>query len=213
MVKFLIIRHGYSLSNKDGTFTGQLDIELSQEGYKQAELVSDYLIKNYKIDKIYSSDLSRARFTIKKVSDTLDIPIILSKELREGFCGQWEGLTVDVIKEKFDKDYASWIENKPFAHPTGGESIEQIGERALKKLIDIAKVNDNKTVLIATHGGVIKAMQRIWLNLPTERLSEIEWVTNASLTEVDYQDGKFTIVKAGVCDYLGDMCTAMPKGI
>ena len=48
MVKFLIVRHGFSLSNKDGTFTGQLDIGLSSEGIMQAQAVCKYLLENYK---------------------------------------------------------------------------------------------------------------------------------------------------------------------
>lgn len=213
MVKFLIVRHGYSLSNKGGTFTGQLDIGLSEEGLKQAKLVSDYVLKNHKVDKIYSSDLSRAVDTIKAVAEKTGLEICPLKEFREAFCGEWEGLTVDVIKERYKEDYEGWINGKANAHPTGGESIEQIGERALKKITEIAKESEGKTVLIATHGGVIKAMQRIWLKLPTEKLVEVPWVTNASLSIVNYENGEFTIVKMGEDSYLGDMRTAMPKGI
>ena len=57
MVKFLIIRHGYSITNKAKKFTGQMDAPLDDIGFEQAKSVGKYISENYKIDKIYSKDL------------------------------------------------------------------------------------------------------------------------------------------------------------
>ena len=80
--KIIIIRHGFSETNKSKKFTGQMDIGLSDVGKKQAELVSSYLYDNYKIDKIYSSDLSRAVNTIKPLADKLGTSVVTNKGLR-----------------------------------------------------------------------------------------------------------------------------------
>ena len=56
----LFIRHGQSMANVSGVFAGQLDVSLSELGRKQAEELKEYLLSKYKIDAIYSSDLSRA---------------------------------------------------------------------------------------------------------------------------------------------------------
>ena len=54
-----ILRHGESVSNRTGTFTGSNEVDLSELGYNQAEIAGEYL-KDKGIDFIYSSPLSRA---------------------------------------------------------------------------------------------------------------------------------------------------------
>ena len=76
MVTFLIVRHGFSASNVQATFTGQLDAPLIEKGFLQAEVVSKYIYDNYKVDAIYSSDLSRAVDTITPLSKACNLPII-----------------------------------------------------------------------------------------------------------------------------------------
>ena len=70
MVKFIIVRHGYSVFNKERRFTGHVDAPLDERGIEQAKRNAEYVIANYKIDCIYSSDLSRAYHTVKPIADT-----------------------------------------------------------------------------------------------------------------------------------------------
>lgn len=214
MVRFLIVRHGFSLSNKDGTFTGQLDIGLSSEGVFQSQAVCKYLLENYKIDAVYSSDLSRAVDTVKGVADALNLPVILDKGLREFYCGKWEGQTVKRVEELYPEDISRWRDKREFddAGATGGETRAELRERAIRSLVDIASKNDGKTVVIATHGGTIKVMQKAWED-PLNLLEGSGWPTNASTTVVDYKDGVFTLKVNGYDEYLGNVKTEMPKGI
>ena len=57
MTTFILTRHGQSTANVTTLFAGQLDPKLTELGAKQAEKMSDWITQNYKIDKIYSSDL------------------------------------------------------------------------------------------------------------------------------------------------------------
>ena len=79
MVRFVIVRHGLSIYNKERKFTGQSDIPLDEIGFEQAQNTANYILKNYKIDKIYSSDskkienkinLNIEKFTEAFVSET-----------------------------------------------------------------------------------------------------------------------------------------------
>ena len=47
MTKFIVVRHGNSLSNIDKTFTGHIDAPLSDVGLEQAKRVSKYIFENY----------------------------------------------------------------------------------------------------------------------------------------------------------------------
>ena len=60
MTKFILIRHGNSMANTLRNFAGHTDAELSPVGEKQIKLTAEYVAKNYKVDKIYASDLKRA---------------------------------------------------------------------------------------------------------------------------------------------------------
>ncbi|MBE5750142.1 MAG: histidine phosphatase family protein [Clostridiales bacterium] len=212
MVKFLIVRHGFSLSNKDGTFTGQLDIGLSKVGKLQAKAVSNYLLENYKIDAVYSSDLSRAVDTVKGVADALGLSVVTDARLREYYCGKWEGLTVAQVEELYLDDLNKWrTDNGGDVGPTDGETRDQIRDRSVAALKEIAEKNQGKTVVVATHGGTIKAMQEVWKD-PLNLLNE-SWATNASTSVVEFDGTDFIVSLNGYDEYLGRDKTEMPKGI
>lgn len=211
MITYLLIRHGQSASNAAATLTGQLDIPLTDVGLKQGELASEYINKNYKVDAIYSSDLSRAYATALPLSKLTGIPVIKEKAFREMNCGEWQGVKVASLVE--NQVYLRWKDHDPNANPPKGESFLQTQKRAVDKLNQISKENDGKTIAIAAHGGVIKTLTAFFLDLPINEWSEkLPYVSNASVTKVIYQNGKYTLIDT-VDDYLGGLKTEMPKGI
>ncbi len=212
MVKILVVRHGFSQSNLDGTFTGHLDAPLTDLGLKQGKLVSEYIYKNYKIDAIYSSDLTRAVSTIKPLADKLNMPIKTSKNLREIYGGVWEGKTIAKIKELYGDDYSKWHSYAEDMRATGGESMAEVMQRAKNALYEIAKENDGKTVVVATHGGLIKGLQGELMGISIKALKDVEFLCNASIMEIEF-DGEFKIVNRCISHYLGEMLTEMTKGV
>ena len=108
MTKILIVRHGNSLSNIAKTFTGHIDSPLSETGKMQAEKASEFIFQNYKVDKIYSSDLSRAIDTVKPLANKLNLAITLEEGLREIYGGNWEGVELSRLEELFYDDYLVW---------------------------------------------------------------------------------------------------------
>ncbi len=213
MVKFLVVRHGFSVSNKDKTFTGHDDIDLSELGYVQAELVSDYILKNLHVDEIYSSDLCRAYHTIEKVAKVLKKEIKMDADLRELYCGKWQGVAVFKVAELYPEDYKHWQTFDSKIKPTGGESMLELRERANRAFERMAKENEGKTVLVATHGGVIRMMQTLWNNVPDDKWSEMGWTTNASITTVIYDGNERKVIKESFDDFLGNIKTEVPKGM
>ena len=96
MVKFIIARHWFSVFNKEKRFSGQFDVELNEVGLKQAKEIADFVFKNFKIDKIYSSDLKRAKTTAELLSPALNLPAIYDKYFREIDVGKWQTLTFEL---------------------------------------------------------------------------------------------------------------------
>ncbi|MBR5633183.1 MAG: histidine phosphatase family protein, partial [Clostridia bacterium] len=92
MVRFIIVRHGFSAGNKGGYFSGQLDLPLDGNGILQGQMTSDYVSRSFTVDAVYSSDLSRAADTVRPLCDAIGIPLITTPELRELHVGLWQGM-------------------------------------------------------------------------------------------------------------------------
>ncbi|MBO5439180.1 MAG: histidine phosphatase family protein [Clostridia bacterium] len=205
MTKFIIVRHGQSKANESGYLVGCTEAPLSKLGEKQAKAVSEYILKSYKVDVIYSSPLSRACNTVKGVADALNLPIITENELREFNFGEWEGLTHEEIKNNFDNGYSKWASDPGVFIPHGGESMTQLQSRVVKKLKEIGKNEDGKTVLIGSHSSVIRALQCYIQGLPLTKMKNTPWVVNGSLAEINFDGENFFIFKYGFDGHLIDL--------
>lgn len=203
MTKFVILRHGFSIYNKLHKFTGQSDIPLDEIGVKQAELAGKYITENYNIESICSSDLKRAFDTAKPVADKLGLSIETRQDLRELDVGQWQDIDISYVKEHFVEDYNNY-KNTPHISKCGidGENYAELTDRAVKAFAEMAAKNDGKTVLVTTHGGLIKALSCVWQDYDIEKIATFKIVNNASITEVDYDNGKAVFIKMGFDDYL-----------
>lgn len=208
MIKFIFLRHGESETNRTKKFTGQLDVNLTDVGKRQAEIAGAYILQNFKIDALYSSDLSRAIETITPVANALNLPVNKDKRLREFNLGKWTGLYIADVKLKYKTDFENY---KNGGLSTCGESIFDVQRRAYDFVLEIAKSNQDKTVLIATHGGVIRALLMKWLNYNGADLYKIPIVSNNSITIVNYENEKFFIEEVSFDRYLDEMKTAQDK--
>lgn len=198
-----LIRHGESLGNKARTYLGHTDLDLSEKGYMQAKCASEYIINNLKIDKIYSSDLIRAYNTVLPVAKTLKLEIATDKDLREIYAGYWENQKYEYLMEKYADTYNLWLTDIGNAKCDGGESVKDLQKRFMNKLEEIAKSNPEKNVLIGTHATPIRITNCTVSGLPLSEMHNIPWAYNASITHLEYKDGKFSLIDYGKSSYLG----------
>lgn len=205
MVRFLFLRHGYSVTNKSQTFTGQLDAPLDAIGFAQAERAAEYIAANYHIDAIYSSDLCRAMDTARPLAERLQLAIREDEGFREIDVGEWMGVAYEKIHPTEDyKRLAADAWQVPYSKT--GESMRQVAVRATAALSRIAKAHEGETVLIALHGGTLKALLYAWQGAKGP-MESIPVVSNASVTVVEYADGQATVTLLGEAGYLQDLKT------
>lgn len=213
MTKLLIIRHGQSQANLDATFVGHTDSPLSDLGKRQADVTADYIVSNYPVDAVYASDLERAFYTGKAVSDRLGLPITAEPGMREIFAGDWEQVKFDTLAEQYGEPYQLWLKDIGLAQCPNGESTADLQNRIVATLRKIAEANDGKTVVVATHATPIRTFMHHCSGLPLSEMKDIPWVSNASVTTVHYENGAFSIVTPGYDAHLGYMRTALPKNV
>ena len=210
--RLILVRHGFSVSNDQKYFTGNMDIPLTEIGRMQAEKCAQHL-KNTSVDFIYASDLSRAMDTAKPISDALHLPVQPEPALREIFAGEWESVPFTELEKRFSDSYRTWKENIGLAVCDGGESVRAFSERIIKGVTEIAERHAGKTVVIATHATPIRVLSTLASGLPMDRMSEIPWVKNASISVFEYENGVFSIIEKDFTGHLGDLKTALPKNV
>ena len=206
MTKLILIRHGESLGNAVRQLLGHTDRDLSPLGYRQAEAAAEAL-KNEKIDAIYSSDLIRAYNTAVPHARLRGIDIIPSRKLREVMLGKWEGrFAVDVIEEYGDVYEKDWLGGFGTFRFPGGESTREGGLRFYEECLRIAEENEGKTILITSHAAVIRAFFSLVLEIPPEEVaSSLPFPSNASYSEVFFENGRFKSGKYSVDEHLKDV--------
>lgn len=213
MTKLLIIRHGQSQANLDGVFVGHVNSPLSDLGKQQAELTANYIVSNYHVDAVYASDLDRAFYTGKRVADLLGLPITADRQLREIFAGDWEQVKFDDLAEHYGEPYQIWLKDIGRAICPNGESVAQLQERFVSALRRIARKNDGKTVVIGTHATPIRTLMTHCAGCDITQMKDIPWVSNASVTIVEFENDTFRIVTPGYDKHLGELRTALPKNV
>lgn len=210
MTTVILLRHGESVANSRGIIAAQLDMPLSDVGRQQAKLAAKYIAENYRIDKIYSSDLSRAYDTASAVAEKLNMEIIKTKALREIYAGIWEGMKYTDIAVKYAEDYKIWLEDIGRSRPTGGESAEELGIRIMSELNRIADENEGKTILAVTHATVIRAAQTIIEYSSIEKMQGCDFVSNASVNIFVRENDKWEVFVTSIDEYLSDLKTDFP---
>ena len=210
MTKFLIIRHGQSTANLEERYAGWYDAPLTELGRKQAAITTDYILKNYHVDAVYSSDLIRAVETVKEIAARANVLLVKEKALREIDGGEWEEKRVEEIAREYPEQAYLWKTDIGKARPTGGESCAELQVRIDSARRKIAAENDGKTVVVASHGGAIRTMQCLFENVPIEDMRKVPWTPNASVSEVNYENGKYTPVRLGYTGHLGTLITEIP---
>lgn len=152
----LLIRHGETEWNKMGKFQGGTDIPLADDGIRQAKLLRDRI--NGEFDYIYTSPLSRALETARIVASKSKSRVIIAPEIREINFGEWEGLTIKGIAEKYPEVFEDWKTSKIEGSFIGGDlSIHNASSRSTKCIMDIVNKHKGKRIVIIAHGGIIKA--------------------------------------------------------
>lgn len=105
MIKLVLVRHGQSMWNLENRFTGWTDVELSEQGIKEAKEAGKVLKEEgFNFDVAYTSVLKRANDTLKYILEELgeeNIPVKKSWRLNERHYGALQGLNKDETKEKY----------------------------------------------------------------------------------------------------------------
>lgn len=145
-----MVRHGQTDWNKKRVMQGLTDVPLNEEGINQA-LNAKEKLKDVNFDICFSSPLKRAKKTAKIIIDG-KCKIIEDNLLLERSMGSLEKKPYDLYKSLRYWDY------ELNSNEYGVESIKDLFKRAQKFLDKIKNKCGDKTILVVSHGALIRAL-------------------------------------------------------
>jgi len=152
------VRHGESEANAAHRFSGRSDSPLTVRGHEQALAVAEAL-RDIRVDRIIATPLSRSLDTALVIARERRMPVYVERELIEIDVGERTGATFDEVRGLPD-----WKDDGFVAWP-GGETLEQVLERALRAVRRIARETPEGTVLVIGHGGVTRILVSHFLGI------------------------------------------------
>jgi len=199
-MRLLAIRHGETAWSRERRFAGSRDIPLTADGRRQCTALVQALAGS-PIAAIYASPLVRARESAEPLATAQRLPLVFEPDFREMCFGEWEGLTRDEVSLRFPDDYAMWSATpERFAHP-GGETLTAVADRVARALDSLRARHDKETVVLVSHGIVIRLLVLAALGLGPERLWSIE-ASPAGISEIEYRDDWVTVHRVNTLAHL-----------
>lgn len=155
MLQYLV-RHGQSVSNREGRVQGRADVPLSPVGLRQAAAMAGWARTLPQVDEVWSSPLVRARETAGPIAAALGLSVRIADALAELDAGIFQGHLWSELEARFPEDVARWRSgDAEFAIP-GGESRAQLAARGRGVLESLAARSAGSIVVVA-HGGILTA--------------------------------------------------------
>jgi probable phosphoglycerate mutase len=151
--RLILARHGEAayettpLRNSGGSLTAL--------GRTQARELGER-VASERVAGVFSSDQARAVQTAELAAAVLGLPVTVREHLQEFAVGDFLGRSSD--ESVFDPTVASWLAGDLAAGVPGGETGDEVADRVLGVLDDVADQFRGETVLVVSHGGVILAL-------------------------------------------------------
>jgi 2,3-bisphosphoglycerate-dependent phosphoglycerate mutase len=199
--KLVLCRHGQSIWNLENRFTGWTDVDLTEQGRKEAAEAGRTLAKlGYRFDVAYTSVLKRAIRTLWLILDEMDlmwIPVERHWRLNERHYGALQGLNKAETAAKHGEDQVKiWrrsydipppvLEDSDERHPRHDPRYRTIpelpGTESLKDTLarvlplwqdDIApRLLRGENVLVAAHGNSLRAIVKMLDGMSEQEILE-----------------------------------------
>lgn len=178
MSYLILTRHGESEWNAKSLWTGWTDVDLTEKGRSQARQAAEVL-KDFKIDLCFTSDLKRARQTWEEMSKVLNLENLSVKNyqaLKERDYGDLTGKNKWKIKEEYgEEQFQKWRRGWD-TPPPNGESLKDVYDRVIpcysQEISPLLK--SGKNIIIVAHGNSLRSLVKHLENIPDSEIANLE---------------------------------------
>ena len=182
-----LLRHGKTVREEPWRFLGQRDAPLSDAGREQMRCWREEL-SGLDFAGAWCSDLARCRESAGLVLAGRGLEVRPVAGLREISLGEWDGLSVDEVRQRYPGLYEARGADIAGFRPPGGECFAGLSERTRRAFEDILREAallqprlaegpreaqpgaGEANILLVAHAGVNRALICGLLGIPLERL-------------------------------------------
>lgn len=201
-MKIILIRHVETEGNVLKRFNGVSESPMTPRGNEMEKILLNVIKKlnnEIHIDKIYTSETSRAFITAEKISLNLNIPLIKESNLKEFNFGIFEGLTFKEAENLNSKILYKWLNNYLFEELPQGDSFFNKTLK-IKNWLDTLISNNKNNIIIFSHGATIRSIICSLLDLPIESSWHFK-IELGNLAIIDYNNKFGRLEKLNLIDY------------
>ncbi len=205
-----LIRHGEVEERYHKVFGGsRIDMELSPLGLRQADALERWLGET-RIDAVYASPMLRVQQTMAPLLARRGLAPVVMEDLREVDFGDWTGYRWEGVQEHFGISAFDWLEILETTGIANGESARALRERVRPCLLQVLNENPHRTAAIVCHGGIIRVILSLLLDLPLTRMAHFN-IEYGSVTVVEIQPEKKHAIELELLNF--QPLTALAQGL
>ena len=186
--RLFLLRHGEVEERYHRVFGGRIDMDLSPRGHEQARALAGFL-RRRPIDAIFASPMRRAQQTLAPLASHCPKPAIDRPEFREVDFGDWTGLTWEQVHARYQISAFDWLEQIERGAIANAETGAEFRARVEPALRQIVREHAGQSVAVVCHGGVIRMMLSILLDLALPKMAAFE-IDYASVSQVEHHERK-----------------------
>lgn len=187
-----LIRHGEVEGAGTRRYNGHADVPLSHRGLAQYESMRERLADKG-ISACYSSDLSRCAVGAGIIGSRLGLKPVFLQNLRELDIGVWEGKSWTELQSEYPVEFQSRLADIVNYRVPRGENLNDLHNRVMPVIREIAKRHRGENVLVVAHGGANRVVLLDAIGAPLSSLFNIDQ-DYCCLNIIDYfTDGKAVV--------------------
>lgn len=195
MTRLVIVRHAEAVGNATQRFHGWTDSPITERGGEQARLLADRLTTE-RFDAVVSSPMRRTRMTVQPFLEASGLTASFDEALKEINGGDFEDVPFGELGTRFPEAFDTWEHRPHLAQLPNGENMTGFRDRVVGALGRIAEAHPDRTVLVVTHGTVIRIWTWLMTGLPFHDVHRIPWCVNTAVTRAEYRSGTFRLTGA-----------------
>jgi broad specificity phosphatase PhoE len=182
-IRLFLVRHAEVEARYHRVFGGRIDMELSPRGHEQAAALAGWLQRR-RLDAIYASPMKRVQQTLGPLAGNGSPQPVVLDGLREVDFGDWTGLSWEDVRHKFQISAFDWLNQLERAGIPNAENATTFRSRVEPCVRQILEKHSGGSAAIVCHGGVVRMILAILLDLPLPKTGMFE-IDYASVTHIE----------------------------
>ena len=180
---------------------GQHETDLTPLGERQAIALGERL-EDVDFDLVFSSPQRRAMKTTQLILGKRSLPIIPDNALKEILMGDWQGILIEDLMEKYPEEIDLFWHHPEQYKREGCETYDEVRRRAGQFMERTAAENPGKTILVVTHGALLKTLYTYFKYQPIAEIAHAVHPQSTAIAVVENRDGIWNVRSGNDTEHL-----------